>query len=51
MRRLVLFQEGKPSMLYTDDCGCEPPKKKRNFPKWVGELLKEFVKGVIHAFL
>jgi hypothetical protein len=51
MRRLIIFKRGEPSMLYMDDCGCNPPKKKSNFPKWIGELLMAFVKGVIHALV
>jgi hypothetical protein len=52
MKRLILFdKDGKPSMLYAEDCGCEPPKKEKNFPKWLGTLLIEFAKGLIHTLL
>jgi len=47
MREMILFNDGKVSMLYRDDCGCTPPKKKGSLFKWIGDMFTEFLKGLL----
>jgi hypothetical protein len=50
MKQVILYQDGKPSMLFMDDdCDCEKSKRKNKFLKWFGTILTEISKEVIHT--
>jgi hypothetical protein len=50
MKQVILYQDGKPSMLYMDDgCDCKKHEKEFKISKWLGTILTEILKEVIHT--